>query len=183
MAETIEQIAQRVARKMYGRFARAEDTYEPHVEFAKALVAELTKQQEPVACVADFSQQQRELFLADGYTLHDPVYARPDIPQPAVVPEVVQKALASLSATGEECEFNDMGGMAFPLDAWNDFVATLSAAPVPAIQWGKDVRNIVRKFGRMEPEEGESWESWYAAAFDMMEVEIDAAMAPSREGA
>jgi len=51
MVETIEQIAQRLARKMYGRFSCAEDAYEPHVEFAKALVAELAKEQKPVAIV------------------------------------------------------------------------------------------------------------------------------------
>lgn len=51
MAETIEQIAQRLARAMYGRFAVYGDKYDPNVEFSKALVAELVKEQKPVAIV------------------------------------------------------------------------------------------------------------------------------------
>lgn len=35
------------------------------------------------------------------------------------------EALEHLSATGEECEFNDMAGMCFQLDEWNYFEAAL----------------------------------------------------------
>ncbi len=57
----------------------------------------------------------------------------------AKVPQGVLTAFERLSATGEECEFNDMASMAFPLDEWNDFKVAMtcagSAAVVPFSPW------------------------------------------------
>lgn len=41
-------------------------------------------------------------------------------------PANLSAALDALNSTGEECEFNDMAAMAFPLDAWNEFEELLN---------------------------------------------------------
>lgn len=36
----------------------------------------------------------------------------------------------------------------------------------------REILNIIHKYGAITPEDGETWESWYAASFDLMANEI-----------
>lgn len=55
--------------------------------------------------------------------------------------------------------------------------AAQSAPAVPNERAMKRIANITAKYQSMQPEEGETWESWYCAAFDLISGEISEVLA------
>jgi hypothetical protein len=98
----------------------------------EAAVLEAQEKQEPVAWVytvnnshSVFSAEKPPEDAYDEGTLY-PLYAAPVVqPGMAMVP---METFDRLSSTGEECEFNDMASMCFPLDEWSDFEAMIATA-------------------------------------------------------
>lgn len=104
------------------------------IALARAIEAAVleAQKQEPVAWVytvnnshSVFSAEKPPEDAYDEGTLY-PLYAAPVVqPGMAMVP---METFDRLSSTGEECEFNDMASMCFPLDEWSDFEAMIAAA-------------------------------------------------------